>query len=116
MRALLRALPDLARLLGRLVLDPVLPRAVKIALAAAAVYLVSPFDLIPDFIPFVGFLDDLLLAAIVVDGVLNYVDRRLVVKYWPGSEASLYQLARSAQLLAAWVPRRLKTRIFSPAL
>jgi uncharacterized membrane protein YkvA (DUF1232 family) len=115
MRALLRALPDLARLLGRLVLDPVLPRAVKIALAAAAVYLVSPFDLIPDFIPFVGFLDDLLLAAVVVDGVLNYVDRRLVVKYWPGSEASLEQLARSAQLLAAWVPRRLKTRIFSPA-
>lgn len=115
MKALLRALPDLARMLGRLVLDPVLPRAVKIALAAAAVYLISPIDLIPDFVPFVGYLDDLLLAAIVVDGVVNHVDRRLVVKYWPGTEASLDKLARSAKLLAAWVPRRLKTRVFSPA-
>ena len=113
MKALLRALPDLVRLLGKLVLDPVLPRAVKIALAAAAVYLVSPIDLIPDFVPFVGYLDDLLIAAVVVDGVLNYVDRRLVLKYWPGTETSLEKLARSAQLLAAWVPRRLKARIFS---
>ena len=115
MKALLRALPDLVRLLGKLVLDPVLPRAVKIVLAAAAVYLVSPIDLIPDFIPFVGYLDDLLLAAVVVDGVLNYVDRGLVVKYWPGSATSLDKVARSAKLLAAWVPRRLKTRVFSPA-
>ena len=115
MKALLRALPQVTRLLTRLVLDPVLPRAAKIALAAAAVYLVSPIDLIPDFIPFVGYLDDVLIAAIVVDGVLNYVDRGVVLKYWPGSESSLEKIARSAKFLAAWVPRRLKTRIFAPA-
>jgi uncharacterized membrane protein YkvA (DUF1232 family) len=115
MKALLRALPDLARLIGRLVLDPILPRGVKVALAAAAVYLASPIDLIPDFIPFVGYLDDVLIAAVVVDGVLNYVDRGLVLKYWPGSETSLEKIARSAKLLAAWVPRRLKAKVFSPA-
>ncbi len=71
--------------MARLVADPLLPRAAKIALAAAMVYLASPIDLIPDFIPLVGYLDDLLLGALVIDGLLNWVDRGLVLKYWPGS-------------------------------
>jgi uncharacterized membrane protein YkvA (DUF1232 family) len=115
MRALLRALPDLARTIARLAADPVLPKAAKVALAAAVLYLVSPVDLIPDFIPVLGTLDDLLVAAILVDGILNYVDRGLVLKYWPGSAESLERVARAARVLAAWVPRRLKTRIFGGA-
>jgi uncharacterized membrane protein YkvA (DUF1232 family) len=114
-KALLRALPDLARLMAGLLADPRLTRSAKIALAAAAVYLASPVDLVPDFIPFLGFLDDALLTAVLVDGILNYVDRRLVLKYWPGSAASLETLARTAHLLAIWVPRRLKRRIFGGA-
>jgi uncharacterized membrane protein YkvA (DUF1232 family) len=113
-KALLRALPDLARLMARLVADPVLPRAAKIALAAALLYLASPFDLIPDFIPVVGYLDDVLVAAVVVDGLLNWVDRGLVLRYWPGTPDSLDRVARAARLLAVWVPRRLKARIFAP--
>ena len=112
---LLRSLPALAVMLARLVKDPALPRPVKIALAAAVVYLASPIDLIPDFIPFLGYVDDLLLAAIVLDGVLNFVDRNLVLRYWPGSERSFDALARTARALSAWVPRRVKKRIFSPA-
>jgi len=113
-RELLRALPQLGRLLAGLVADPILPRSAKIALAAALVYVVSPVDLIPDFIPVVGYLDDLLVAALVVDGVLNWVDRALVLKYWPGTPDSLERLARAARLLAIWVPRRLKRRVFAP--
>jgi uncharacterized membrane protein YkvA (DUF1232 family) len=111
---LLRALPDLGRLIARLVADPVLPRTAKIALAAAAVYLLSPIDLVPDFIPFLGYLDDVVLAAVLVDGILNYVDRALVLKYWPGTPHSLEKLARAARLLSGWVPRRLKARVFAP--
>jgi uncharacterized membrane protein YkvA (DUF1232 family) len=114
-RTLLRALPDVARLIARLVADPVLPRAAKIALGAAAVYLLSPVDLIPDFIPFVGYIDDVLLAAVVLDGILNWVDRGLVLKYWPGTPASLDTLARTARVLSIWVPRRLKARVFAGA-
>ena len=113
MKELVQALPDLARLLVRLVADPVLPRMAKVALAAAAVYLVSPVDLIPDFLPFLGYVDDVLLAAIILDGILNYVDRSLVLRYWPGSPATLDRLARAARLLAGWVPGRLKARIFA---
>ena len=112
MKDLLRALPDLARLIVRLAADPALPRAAKVALAAAVLYLASPVDLIPDFVPVLGLLDDLLLAAVLVDGIVNHVDRTLVLKYWPGSERSLDTLARTARLLTLWVPRRLKRRVF----
>jgi uncharacterized membrane protein YkvA (DUF1232 family) len=79
------------------------------------VYLASPLDLIPDFIPLLGYLDDLLVAALLVDGILNWVDRSLVLKYWPGTPDSLERLARAARMLAVWVPRRLKARIFAGA-
>ncbi len=114
MKALLRALPDIARTIVRLAGDPILPTATKVALAAVVLYLLSPIDLIPDFIPGLGALDDILVAAVVVDGLLNWVDRGLVLKYWPGSAESLERVARAAQMLAAWVPRRLKMKIFAP--
>jgi uncharacterized membrane protein YkvA (DUF1232 family) len=112
-RELLRALPDLGRMLVRLVADPLLPRAAKVALAAAIVYLASPLDLIPDFVPLLGYLDDVLIAALVVDGIVNWVDRGLLLRYWPGTPDSLERVARAARMLAAWVPRRLKARIFA---
>jgi uncharacterized membrane protein YkvA (DUF1232 family) len=111
---LVRALPALTGMIARLAKDPTLPRTAKLAMLAAAIYLASPIDLVPDFIPFVGYLDDLLLAAVVLDGILNYVDRDVVLRYWPGSERTLEGLARTARLLAAWVPRGVKSRIFSP--
>ncbi|MGH7392090.1 MAG: YkvA family protein [Candidatus Rokuibacteriota bacterium] len=113
MKTLLRALPDLARLIARLVADPVLPRSAKIALVAALVYLASPLDLLPDVIPFLGYLDDVLLAAVIVDGIVNHVDRRLLLKYWPGTPESLDTLGRAARLFAVWVPRRIKQRLFA---
>jgi uncharacterized membrane protein YkvA (DUF1232 family) len=112
-KALLKSLPDIARLIARLVTDPRLPTPAKVALVAAAVYLASPIDLMPDFVPLLGYLDDVVLAAIVLDGILNYVDRGLVLRYWPGTPESLDKLARVAHLLARWVPARLKARIFS---
>jgi uncharacterized membrane protein YkvA (DUF1232 family) len=115
-KELLRALPNLLRLIAKLVADPLLPRAAKVTLAAAMVYLASPLDLLPDVIPFLGYLDDLLLASVIVDGLLNYVDRALVLKYWPGTADSLERIARAARMLAVWVPRRLKARVFAGSL
>jgi uncharacterized membrane protein YkvA (DUF1232 family) len=112
-KAFLRAIPDAVGMIVRVVADPALPRAAKIALAAVALYLLSPVDLLPDVVPGLGYLDDLLLMAVVVDGMLNVVDRSVVLRYWPGSPESLDRLARTARLLAAWVPRRLKMRVFA---
>ena len=112
MKDLLLVLPRLARMIASLLVDRAVPAVAKVALGVVAVYLASPLDLIPDFIPVVGYLDDLLLAAIVVDGLLNYLDRSLLRKYWPGSAASLDASAAVARRLAAWVPSRVKARIF----
>ena len=106
-------MPDIVRLIARLVTDPRLPRAAKIALLAALAYLLNPFDLIPDFIPVIGYLDDAFVAAVVVDGMLNHVDRGLVLRYWPGTPQSLDSVARAARLFAMWIPRRLKRRVFT---
>jgi uncharacterized membrane protein YkvA (DUF1232 family) len=114
MKVLLKSLPDVARMIARLVRDPVLPTGAKIALAAALAYLASPVDLLPDFIPILGYLDDVLLVSVLIDGILNYVDRGLVLRYWPGTPESLDKLARAARILAVWVPRRVKMRIFAP--
>ena len=112
MKDLLFVLPRLARMIASLLGDREVPVAAKVALGVLAVYLASPVDLIPDFIPFVGYLDDLVLAAIVVDGLLSYVDRALLLKYWPGSAASLDAAAAVARRLAGWVPSRVKARVF----
>lgn len=99
-------------MIASLISDSEVPTAAKVALGAMALYLASPIDLIPDFIPFVGYLDDVLLAAVVVDGLLNYLDRPLLLKHWPGSVASLDATAAVARRLARWVPARVKARIF----
>jgi uncharacterized membrane protein YkvA (DUF1232 family) len=112
---LLLALPRLGRMLISLAADREVPTAAKVVLGALAVYLVSPIDLIPDFIPWLGYLDDVILAAVVVDGVLNFVDRALVLRYWPGSPDSLERIAAVARRLARWVPARVKARIFGPS-
>jgi uncharacterized membrane protein YkvA (DUF1232 family) len=81
--------PDCAVLFKRLLRDPRVPRRAKAALVFAVPYLASPIDLIPDFIPVLGQLDD----ALVVIAVLGYVARRagrdVVAELWPGSEAGL---------------------------
>ena len=112
MKDLLLVLPRLARMIASLLSDRHVPTAVKVALGLVAVYLASPVDLIPDFIPFIGYLDDVILAAIVVDALVNSVDRGVLLRYWPGSPASLDTAARVAQRVSAWVPSRIKARVF----
>jgi uncharacterized membrane protein YkvA (DUF1232 family) len=105
-------LPRLGRMIASLLTDRKVPVSAKLVLAAMAFYLASPLDLIPDVIPFVGLLDDLLVVALVVDGLLNHVDRAVLLKYWPGQPASLDAVAAVARRLARWVPGRVKDRIF----
>jgi uncharacterized membrane protein YkvA (DUF1232 family) len=65
-------------------------------LAAAAVYLASPIDLIPDFIPVVGLLDDALVLALVLRLLVRRAGAELVREKWPGTEASLNAVLRLA--------------------
>jgi uncharacterized membrane protein YkvA (DUF1232 family) len=102
----------MVQLIVRLARDPRVSGRTKSVLAGVAVYLASPVDLVPDFIPLLGYLDDVLLVAIVVDGLLNYVDRAVLLEHWPGDPRSLDRACRIAGRVAAWVPRRWKARVF----
>ncbi len=98
LREALRILPDLVRLLKNLTTDSTLARGVRIRLALLMVYLALPIDLIPDFIPVLGYADD----AIVVVAVLRSVVRRVGLEplrgHWPGTPDGFAALCRLAGL------------------
>jgi uncharacterized membrane protein YkvA (DUF1232 family) len=81
--------PDCAVLFKRLLRDPRVPRRAKAALTLVIPYLAMPFDLIPDFIPVVGQLDDALLVALVLGYVARSAGRDVIKELWPGSERGL---------------------------
>ena len=93
-RALAGFVPDCVRLVRGLLGDPAVPRRSKLALAALVVYLASPVDLVPDFIPVAGQLDDAILLALVLRGVLRRAGEPVVRAHWPGPERSLALVLR----------------------
>jgi uncharacterized membrane protein YkvA (DUF1232 family) len=88
-REIMAFVPDCAVLFKRLLGDPRVPRRAKISLALVVPYLALPFDLIPDFIPVIGQLDDALLVAAAVGYVARTAGRGLIEELWPGSPGSL---------------------------
>jgi uncharacterized membrane protein YkvA (DUF1232 family) len=89
-----RILPDLLRLLRRLVTDPTLPRGVRIRLGLLLAYLAFPIDLIPDLIPVVGYADDAILTVVVLRSVVRRAGIEPVRRHWPGSQDGLTALQR----------------------
>jgi uncharacterized membrane protein YkvA (DUF1232 family) len=88
-RAAATLIPDCAVLLARLARDPRVPRRRRLLLVALAAYLVSPIDLVPDFIPIAGQLDDAILVALVLRTFVRSGGEELIRELWPGPERSL---------------------------
>lgn len=95
-RALAGFVPDCVVLLRRLVREERLSRRRKLLLLALIGYLAMPFDLVPDFIPVAGQLDDAILVALVLRTVLRGAGSSLVRQHWPGPAASLNVVLRLA--------------------
>lgn len=95
-RALARFIPDCIVLLGRLVADPRVPRSRKTLLALVIAYLATPLDLVPDFIPVAGQLDDAIIVALVLRSVFRASGPELLDEHWPGPEQSLHVICRFA--------------------
>jgi uncharacterized membrane protein YkvA (DUF1232 family) len=100
--------PNLAKLLFRLLKDRRVPLRRRLAMGAVGLYVASPIDLIPDAIPVVGGVDDLLLLAFAVDYLIDASPDDVVAEYWDGSEDGL-EVVRG---IAAWgvemMPARLR--------
>lgn len=94
LREALRILPDVLRLIRRLAADKSLPAGVRVRLALLLAYLAMPFDLIPDFIPVLGYADDAIVVTIVLRGVVRRAGRDAVRAHWPGSDDGFEALAR----------------------
>ena len=89
-----RLLPDLLRLMRRLAADKNLPRGVRARLALLMIYLALPVDLIPDFLPVIGYADDAIIVAFVLRSVVRRAGIEAVRAHWPGTESGFAALAR----------------------
>lgn len=97
-RAALRLLPDVVRLVRRLAADGSLPRGVRVRLALLLAYLVSPIDLVPDFVPVAGYADDVLVVAWVLRSVVRRTGEEALTRHWPGTPEGLEVVRRLAGL------------------
>lgn len=95
-RALARFVPDCVVLFKRLLADARVEWWRKALLVVVLVYLASPIDLVPDFIPVAGQLDDVILVVIALRVLLRASGPRLLAEHWPGPRRSLMVILRFA--------------------
>jgi uncharacterized membrane protein YkvA (DUF1232 family) len=96
-RALATFIPDCIVLVTRLAHDSRVPRRRKVLLLALVAYLALPFDLIPDFIPVAGQLDDAIVVALVLRSFVRSGGEELIRELWPGPDQSLALILRLAR-------------------
>jgi uncharacterized membrane protein YkvA (DUF1232 family) len=97
-RDALRLLPDLIRLIKGLATDPETPRGVRMRLTLLIVYLALPIDLIPDFIPVIGYADDAIIVALVLRSATRSAGPDAIARHWPGTPEGLEALMRLCRL------------------
>jgi uncharacterized membrane protein YkvA (DUF1232 family) len=100
--------PNLSKLLFRLLRDRRVPRKRRLAMTVVAAYVASPIDLVPDFIPVLGTLDDLVVLAFAVDYLLHAAPPGVVEEHWDGSEDALELVRGLAGWSAEILPERLR--------
>jgi uncharacterized membrane protein YkvA (DUF1232 family) len=105
-------LPNMVRLLGRLLKDARVPTAEKALFVAAIVYVISPLDFIPDFFPFIGQVDDIYVVALTLLRLLNRTDASVVRQHWSGG-GDIVALADSVASIAPMLLPKRVTRVLS---
>jgi uncharacterized membrane protein YkvA (DUF1232 family) len=90
----LRLLPDLLGLLRRLAGDRRVPRAARVRLWLLLGYLAIPIDLVPDFVPVLGYADDAIIVSLVLRSVARRAGAPVVRRHWPGTDDGLAALGR----------------------
>jgi uncharacterized membrane protein YkvA (DUF1232 family) len=109
----IREIPHYLRLLWALARDPRVAIVDKLLVLAAAAYVVSPIDVIPDFIPFLGQIDDLYLVVLAMQRMVSRAGREVLADHWTGDPGSLSSINLGATLAAAafFLPPSLRNRV-----
>jgi uncharacterized membrane protein YkvA (DUF1232 family) len=100
----LRILPDVLRLIRRLAADRSLPRGIRLRMWCLLLYLGMPFDLIPDFIPVLGYADDAIIVTFVLRAVVRRAGLPAIRAHWPGTDDGFTTLARITNLAPSEPP------------
>ena len=100
-REMLAIVPDTMRLLRRLAGDRAIGPGMRLGLSLTLVYLALPIDLVPDFVPVLGHLDDVIILALVLRWVLRSAGPDAIHRHWPGSPEGLSSLRAIARLGAS---------------
>ena len=108
MRELLLFIPNLMGLLIGLLRDERVSQADKAILAGIVMYVIVPLDIIPDFIPFIGQVDDSYLVAISILRLLNRADRRVVMDHWKGGRDIKELVDSIARIAEFFLPKPVK--------
>lgn len=104
-------LPNLIKLLGRLIRDQRIPRRSKLVVGAAMAYLVSPVDLLPEVIPVVGVVDDLLIATLAINHLIAVAGEDVVLEHWDGPRDLLDMVRSVLDVANDLVPAKIR-RLF----
>ena len=94
----LRVLPDVLRLIRRLAADRAMPRGIRVRLGLLLAYLAIPIDLIPDFIPVLGYADDAIIVTAVLRSVVRHAGLDAIRAHWPGTAHGFAAVVRLAGL------------------
>lgn len=100
-------MPNIVKLVARLLKDPRVPRRSKITLGLAAAYVASPIDLIPELIPVIGWADDVLILMFAIDSLIDRAGDEIVEEHWDGPGDLLALVRDVVALSRSVVPKRL---------
>ncbi|HEX6559371.1 MAG TPA: DUF1232 domain-containing protein [Longimicrobiales bacterium] len=108
---LLRELPNLFKLLIRLVRDPRVSRFDRILFGAVMTYVLLPSDLIPDFFGFLGLADDLYLVGLALNRLFSQAGPDLLLEHWEGNPRALGYLIEGVEEVGSLLPRRIRNTL-----
>jgi uncharacterized membrane protein YkvA (DUF1232 family) len=106
-------IPNFLRLLYGLITDSRVNSLDKLVVAGAIAYILLPVDIIPDFVPFLGEVDDVFLLILALQRLIANAGRAVVQAYWPGdpAELSALNLEKILAACAFFLPRRMRRRL-----
>jgi uncharacterized membrane protein YkvA (DUF1232 family) len=115
MKSFLMFLPNMVKLLGRLLTDTRVPKAEKALFIAAIIYVISPFDFIPDVFPFIGQVDDIYVVALTLTRLISRTNEDVVRENWSGGGDIVALIDSITSLAPSILPKRisrvLETRV-----
>lgn len=115
MQELLMFIPNLTKMLYRLVKEPKIAASEKALFLSALAYVISPLDFLPDIIPFLGQIDDLLLVSLVLKRFMNTAGEDLLLQYWDGKQKLLVFFNNVLDLSSRFIPADIYNKIVKKA-